>query len=133
MGAAPLTILIVDDDAVLRNSLQSVLGSLGYRVLSTGSPDAAYQLLATESVLAVLLDVRLPTMSGLSLYLAVTHRWPQLRGRVALMTADGDAPDVRTWTKRNPCTVIRKPFTFREITNWLEAVAHPLDDAATAG
>jgi CheY-like chemotaxis protein len=44
MGAAPLTILIVDDDTVLRRSLESVLGSLGYRVLSTGSPDAAYPL-----------------------------------------------------------------------------------------
>jgi DNA-binding NtrC family response regulator len=116
MGAAPCTVLIVDDDAVLRSSLESVLESLGYRVLSTGSPDAAYQLLATESAIAVLLDVRLPTMSGLSLYLAMTHRWPQLQGRVALMTADADAPDVRTWTERNPCTVIRKPFTFREIT-----------------
>ena len=133
MAAAPHTVLIVDDDAVLRSSLESVLGSLGYRVLSTGSPDAAYQLLATESAIAVLLDVRLPTMSGLSLYLAMTHRWPQLRGRVALMTADADAPDVRIWSKRNPCTVIRKPFTFREITAWLDAVAHPLDDTATAG
>jgi DNA-binding NtrC family response regulator len=133
MGAAPRTLLIVDDDAVLRSSLESVLESLGYRVLSTGSPDAAYQLLATEPTLAVLLDVRLPTMSGLSLYLAMTHRWPELRGRVALMTADADAPDVRTWTERNPCTVIRKPFSFGEITGWLEAVAHPLDDTATAG
>jgi len=133
MIAAPRTVLIVDDDAVLRSSLESVLGSLGYRVLTTGSPDAAYQLLATESPLAVLLDVHLPTMSGLSLYLAMTHRWPQLQGRVALMTADADAPDVRTWAERNPCTIIRKPFSFREITDWLDAVAHPLDDTATAG
>jgi DNA-binding NtrC family response regulator len=133
MGAAPRTLLIVDDDAVLRSSLESVLDSLGYRVLSTGSPDTAYELLATEPALAVLLDVRLPTMSGLSLYLAMTHRWPELRGRVALMTADADAPDVRTWTERNPCTVIRKPFSFRDITGWLDVVAHPLDDTATAG
>src|SRR3989475_12096604 len=113
MNAAPRTVLVVDDDAVLRGSLDSVLTSLGYRILSTGSPDAAYQLLATESAIAVLLDVRLPTMSGLSLYLAMTHRWPQLHGRVALMTADADAPDVRTWSKRNPCTVSGQPFTFR--------------------
>jgi DNA-binding NtrC family response regulator len=133
MNAAPRTVLVVDDDAVLRSSLDSVLTSLGYRILSTGSPDAAYQLLASESAFAVLLDVRLPTMSGLSLYLAMTHRWPGLRGRVALMTADADAPDVRTWTERNPCTVIRKPFSFREITRWLDAVARQLDDTASAG
>ena len=133
MSATPSTVLIVDDDAVLRRSLESVLGSLGYRVLSTGSPDAAYQLLATESTLAVLLDVRLPTMSGLSLYLAMTHRWPHLQGRIALMTADADAADVRTWAERNPCAVIRKPFTFRQITGWLDAAARPLDHTATAG
>jgi len=100
-GCRTHTVLIVDDDAVLRGSLESVLGSLGYRVLSTGARTLP-TLLATESAIAVLLDVRLPTMSGLSLYLAMTHRWPQLRGRVALMTADADAPDVRIWSKRNP-------------------------------
>jgi len=133
MNAAPRTVLVVDDDAVLRSSLDSVLTTLGYRILSTGSPDAAYQLLASESAFAVLLDVRLPTMSGLSLYLATTHRWPGLRGRVALMTADADAPDVRAWTKRNPCTVIRKPFSFREITGWLDGVARQLEATASAG
>ena len=49
------------------------------------------------------------------------------------MTADADAPDVRAWTKRNPCTVIRKPFSFREITGWLDAVARQLEDTASAG
>jgi len=120
MIAALGTVLVVDDDAVLRSSLESVLGDLGYHVLSTGSPDVAYQLLGTESALAVLLDVHLPTMSGLSLYLA-------------MMTTDADAPDLRTWAERNPCTVIRKPFSFRDITGWLDAVARPLDDAAAAG
>jgi two-component system phosphate regulon response regulator PhoB len=133
MGATPRTVLIVDDDAVLRSSLESVLASLGYRVLSTGSPDAAYQLLATESALAVLLDVRLSTISGLSLYLAITHRWPRLQGRIALMTADADSADVRTWVERNPCTVIPKPFSFRDVTSWLDTVARPLDDTASAG
>ena len=133
MSAAPRTILVVDDDAVLRSALDSVLTSLGYRVLSTGSPDAAYQLLASESPFAVLLDVRLSSMSGLSLYLAMTHRWPELRGRMALMTAEAEAPDVRTWVERNPCTVIRKPFTFRKIAGWLESVARQADETASAG
>ena len=133
MSAAPRTILVVDDDAVLRSALDSVLSSLGYRVLSTGSPDAAYQLLASESPFAVLLDVRLSSMSGLSLYLAMTHRWPELRGRMALMTAEAEAPDVRTWVERNPCTVIRKPFNFREIAGWLDGRDRQLDETASAG
>ena len=71
------TVLIVDDDALLRTSLDSVLTTAGYRTLTTGDPDAAYSLLATEPVTAVLLDVRLPIMSGLALYLAVVLARPQ--------------------------------------------------------
>lgn len=127
------TILIVDDDAVLRRSLESVLTSAGYRVLSTGDPDVAYRLLAAEAVTAVLLDVRLPGMSGLALSLAIIRRWPQLDGRIALITGDADDPDVRTWVRRNPCTVIRKPFRFEQVTQWLHAVARATDHAASAG
>ncbi len=132
MQRASYTVLVVDDDPVLRRSLESVLGSLGYRILGTGSPDSAFELLGTDSPHAVLLDVRLPGMSGLSLSLAITHRWPHLRGRIALMTADADAPDVRAWVARNTCPVIRKPFRIHQITDWLE---HALgsDRAASAG
>ena len=127
------TILIVDDDAVLRSSLESVLTPAGYRVLSTGDPDAAYRLLAAEAVTAVLLDVRLPGMSGLALSLAIIRRWPQLDGRIALITGDADDADVRTWVRSNPCTVIRKPFRFEQVTLWLDAVARATDDTASAG
>ena len=127
------TVLIVDDDAVLRSSLESVLTPAGYRILTTGDPDTAYQLLTSETVAAVLLDVRLPGMSGLALSLAITHRWPGLAGRVALMTGDADAPDVRAWVRRNPCAVIRKPFRLDQVAAWLESLAGASDRNASAG
>jgi len=43
------------------------------------------------------------------------------------------APRAAHRPHRNACTVIRKPFSCREITGWLDAVARPLDDTATAG
>ncbi len=121
MNVTPRTVLIVDDDATLREALASVLGSLGYRVRSAADPDAAYQLLAAEPVDAVLLDVRLPSMSGLALYLAIVHRWPALEGRIAVMTGDADAADVRPWLKVHQCTVLRKPFRFELLAGWLDA------------
>lgn len=133
MGPAPRTVLIVDDDASLRSSLASVLDTLGYRILTTGDPEVAYRLLASEPTDAVLLDVRLPTMSGLALYLGIAHRWPRLKGGIALMTADAEAADVRAWTKRNPCSLIRKPFSLREITTWLDAATRATDRTASAG
>lgn len=126
-------VLIVDDDATLRNALESSLSTAGYRVLSTGDPDAAYRLLTSEPVAAVLLDVRLPTISGLALSLAISRRWPYLEGRIALMTGDADAPEVRAWARHNSCTLFRKPFTFRQVMTWLQGLSGTADHTASAG
>jgi DNA-binding response OmpR family regulator len=122
MTAAPRTVLIVDDEAPLRRVLERSLTRDGYRVVSTGSAEGAYSLLESERADALLLDIHLPTMSGLALYLAIVHRWPQLEGRIAIMTGDAEAQDVRTWLEQNRCIVLRKPFNLREIAAWLESI-----------
>ncbi len=121
MTATQPTVLIVDDEAPLRRVLERVLKREGYRVLSAGSAEAAYELLASEQADALLLDIQLPTMSGLALSLAIIHRWPALVGRIAIMTGDAQAAGVQAWLERNPCPVLRKPFSMREILDWLRA------------
>src|SRR5256885_16973656 len=86
-------VLIADDEPQLREVLQRALERGGYRVLGAGSAESAYELLAAERVDAVLLDVHLPTMSGLALYLAILNRWPALAGRIAIMTGDAEAEE----------------------------------------
>jgi len=115
-------VLIVDDEAGLRRVLERALERTGYRVLSAGSAEIAYELLVSERADALLLDVRLPTMSGLALYLAIVHRWPALEGRIAIMTGDAEADEVRTWLEHHRCQVIRKPFNLNEVTTWIAAV-----------
>jgi DNA-binding response OmpR family regulator len=122
MSAQPRTILIVDDEAPLRRVLERSLTRQGLRVIAAGSAETAYELLATERPDALLLDIHLPTMSGLALYLAIVHRWPMLEGRIAIMTGDADAEEVRTWLERHHCTVIRKPFNLREVSEWMATV-----------
>ena len=120
----PSTILVVEDETSLRRVLERVLVRAGYRVLAAASAETAYELLASEPADAVLLDVQLPTMSGLALYLALIHRHPNLAGRIAIMSGDAEADHVRTWLQHNPCTVLKKPFDLREIVEW----AHELLD-----
>jgi DNA-binding NtrC family response regulator len=119
------TILVVDDEAGLRRVLERILARHGYRVLSAGSAETAYELLTTEEADALLLDIHLPTMSGLALYLAIIHRWPALEGRIAIMTGDAEADEVRTWLEHHRCMVIRKPFNLDQVTEWVAAVLHP--------
>ena len=126
MNPAPVpTILVVDDEAGLRRVLERVLTRHGYRVLVAGSAETAYELLTAEPADALLLDIHLPTMSGLALYLAIIHRWPALEGRIAIMTGDAEADEVRTWLEHHRCAVIRKPFNLDQITEWVAAVLNP--------
>jgi len=116
------TILIVEDEAALRRILERVLVREGYRVLAAASAETAYELLASEPADAVLLDVQLPTMSGLALYLALIHRHPALAGQIAIMSGDAEAEHVRSWLEHNPCTVLKKPFDLRQIVEWARAL-----------
>lgn len=116
------TVLIVDDEAPLRRVLERAVSRLGYRVIGAGSAESALELLVTERPAAILLDVHLPTMSGLAFYVAATARWPELQGCVAVMTGDGETTEVLEWIARNACPLISKPFNLEEIEVWLNHV-----------
>lgn len=64
-------------------------------------------------------------LSGLALYLVIVNRWPALDGRIAIMTADPDAADVRRWLQLNRCPVFRKPFRVHLLAGWLAAALRP--------
>jgi two-component system nitrogen regulation response regulator NtrX len=58
------TILVVDDEAAIRSTLEQVLAYEGYRILLAANGPAALKILATEIVDAVLLDIKMPGMDG---------------------------------------------------------------------
>src|SRR5262247_2954406 len=66
MCGVPL-IVVVDDDAALRNSLDDLLRSMGFRVQGFASAEAFLQAQHTPETACLLLDVRLPGMNGLEL------------------------------------------------------------------
>lgn len=123
LGAMPkATILVVDDEAPLRRVLERALTRMGYRVIGAASAESALELLGVERPQAILLDIHLPTMSGLAFYVAAIARWPELTGCVAVMTGDGETPDVLDWISRNSCPLISKPFNLEQIEDWIAQV-----------
>jgi FixJ family two-component response regulator len=66
MRSVPL-IAIVDDDDALRNSLEDLLQSVGFRVHGFVSAEAFLQAQQAPETACLLLDVRLPGMNGLEL------------------------------------------------------------------
>ena len=120
--ARDLVVLVVDDDAGLRRVLGRALTHRGYRVLLAGTAEDAYQMLHSEQPDALLLDIQMPTMSGLALYVAIVNRWPALRGRIAIMTGDAEADEVRSWFAQHDCALLTKPFDLDALAAWVESV-----------
>jgi len=116
---APL-VLVVDDEAALRTVIAKALTRAGYRVIGAGDPERAYEALRVERPAAILLDLHLPTLSGLALYLAIVAKWPELNGRIAIMTGDAEIEPIAGWLERHPCTLLRKPFDVRELVRWVD-------------
>ena len=122
MGKAPL-IVVVDDDDALRNSLDDLLESVGYRVQGFTSAEAFLQAPPASETMCLLLDVRLPGMNGLELQrqLGVTH------GRIPIIfiTAYAD-DDMRAHAlAAGAVAVLSKPCREEDLLHAIEAALMP--------
>jgi CheY-like chemotaxis protein len=72
------TLLIVEDEPLIRIDLADLLGDMGYEVIEAASSDQAIALLETHpEIVAVITDIHMPgSMDGLALARAVRERWP---------------------------------------------------------
>lgn len=72
------TLLIVEDEPLIRIDLADLLGDMGYEVIEAASSDQAIAMLETHpEIVAVITDLQMPgSMDGLALARAVRERWP---------------------------------------------------------
>src|SRR5262245_2920069 len=87
MSAAPLKILVVDDEPPIRKLLRVGLTSQGYEVLDAPNGKAALDLLARKPDL-VILDLGLPDIDGLELLRRMRHRQEGLP--IVVLSSRGD-------------------------------------------
>jgi CheY-like chemotaxis protein len=72
-------VLVVDDEALLRESLVRWLKSLGYRSVAVESADEAINEISRQMPFAVIADMVMPVHDGLWLLERIRARWPALR------------------------------------------------------
>ena len=104
----PPTLLIVDDDAAIRDLLAVILARAGYIALCAGDGLEAVQQLRRHHVDLVLTDVYMPGEDGLFVLRAASD----LRIGVVVFTAERDAEfdPLRTAQQLGARAVLRKPF-----------------------
>ena len=101
-------VYIVDDDDALRDSLAWLLDSAGYASESFASAEAFLGVYDEGMAGCLLLDVRMPGMSGLELYEELCSRHATLP--VVFITGHGDVPMAVAALKRGAADFIEKPF-----------------------
>jgi DNA-binding NtrC family response regulator len=109
-GTRFLTVLVVDDEALLRWSIAEVLRRSGHTVIEAASADTAREAIShtMEPIDVVLLDYRLPGSNDLQLLEEVRQRLPQ--SAVVLMTAYGTPEVVQGAWDRGAACILGKPF-----------------------
>jgi two-component system response regulator FixJ len=101
-------VIVVDDDDAVRDSLQSLLETVGFSVRLYGSAEEFIANCPSVEQGCLLLDVQMPGMDGLALQERVATGWPQLS--VVIMTGHGDVPIAIRAMKAGAVDFIEKPF-----------------------
>jgi two-component system, OmpR family, alkaline phosphatase synthesis response regulator PhoP len=113
-------LLLVEDDATLRQALAFNLTREGYEVASAGDGESALEAARSERLDLILLDVMLPGMSGVEV-LRVLRR-EGVTTPVIILSAKGDEIDRVVGLKVGADDYVAKPFSRPELLARIEAV-----------
>jgi two-component system nitrogen regulation response regulator GlnG len=113
MTSRALRVLIVDDEAGVREFLSRLLGREGYETLTAGDGEEALALIAREAFDVVLLDIRMPGLDGMEVLRQVAKLDRDLP--VIMVTADGQVSHVVMAMREGAYDYLVKPFAHADV------------------
>jgi DNA-binding response OmpR family regulator len=113
-------ILVVEDDAGIRQGIADALGFEGYTALEAADGDTGLDMALKVDFELLLLDIVLPRRSGLEILREVRATLPTLP--VIILTARGDEADRIEGLRLGADDYVVKPFSVRELLARVEAV-----------
>lgn len=116
------TVYVVDDDPMVRDGLDSLLRSVGYRVRCFASPREFMQFRRSEGASCLVLDVRMPGQSGLDFQTELVGAGDAIP--IVFLTDHGDVPMSVRAIKAGAMEFLLKPFREQDL---LDAVAACLE------
>jgi two-component system, NtrC family, sensor kinase len=116
-----LKILVVDDEASVRVSLQRYLATRGHQVETTASGEDALGRLKSGSYDAVIVDMRMPDLSGEQLFERLRSNDPAHAERVIFTTGDLVGDQMRRFLDGTGRPCVPKPFEFASFDQALPA------------
>lgn len=114
------TVMVVDDEERIRSSVRGILTDEGYRVIDTGEPGGALQLISHEHPAVVLLDVWMPGMDGIELLRQIKQASPATQ--VIMISGHANIQNAVAATRLGAADFIEKPFSVSGLLGAIERV-----------
>jgi FixJ family two-component response regulator len=120
--AAVPTVFIVDDDSGMRQAVQDLVESVGLRAESFSTGEEFLKRQRTTDPSCLVLDVRLPQMSGLDFQRQLTEIGVQIP--IIFITAHGDIPMSVRALKSGAVEFLTKPFRDQDLLDAIQQALH---------
>jgi len=120
-GADNQTVFIVDDDSAIRHAMGLLLESVGHRCETYGSADEFLAAVDLTSPGCLVLDIRMPGMSGLDLQGKLAASKSTIP--IIFITGHGDVPMAVEAMQKGAIDFIQKPFRDQEL---LDRISHAM-------
>ena len=114
-----LRVLVVDDEEPLRMALEIWLKRGGHEVTTSASGVEALALASTQPFDALLLDIRMPDLSGEQIYTRLSRERPEAARRIIFLTGDIVSAELRRFLEDSGQPFFAKPFDFAELARAL--------------
>jgi two-component system response regulator FixJ len=119
------TVYVVDDDAGMRRALDTLLSTVGYETAVFSRPGEFLATFKSDAPGCLVLDIRMPDMSGLELQRHLNRMGSMLP--VIFITCHGDVPMAVQAMKEGAFEFIQKPFRDQDL---LDGINHALKQDA---
>jgi DNA-binding NtrC family response regulator len=120
-------VLLVEDDEIMRLSLEDRLRLENIPVQAVGNLSSARKELEKGEIDLVITDIRLPDGTGIELFGDISNHFPGIP--VILMTAFGDIADAVTLVQAGALDYLTKPFDIRDFISKVERHLSRIADA----
>lgn len=114
-------VLLVEDEAIVRDATQDMLEALGYTVITAENGQEGFDRFSSEkeSIDLVILDMMMPKMNGKDCFKKIKSIKPT--ARIILYSGYTDMGDVAELEKDGLCAFMKKPFSFAELSRVLKS------------
>ncbi len=120
MATQPKPIMVVDDDAQMRDALSKAIQRLGHKAVLCDSGTDAVEKLGDASYSLVVTDMKMPKMDGLTFLKEVRRRVGNLP--VLVITGFGTIENAVETMKEGATDYLMKPFSFDSLSKTIESI-----------